>query len=398
MTISAVFKNASCDTTNGYINLTMANATNPITFLWSNGASTQNIAGIGDGIYTVTATDFAGCISTKTVTILDDGKPNALITNYIAPLCAGDSTGIITLLGSGGVGPYKYSLDGINFVTSPTLTNVAAGAYTLVLKDANSCLNDTTIFLIDATPITIQYPPITSLICYNDVVPNFVLQTNGGFPPYKYKLDFNNFENSNQITSLGIGDHSIFIKDSIGCIKKFPLNVIGPDSNLRAKGLQQDLECFAINTGYLKATIVGGWPPYTWQWDNGKTSLFLDSLAKGQYTLQIEDSKGCKVNSPFQIIQKNCCEAYLPNAFSPNNDTYNDYFKIIPRADITEVQWAIYDRWGGKIFETKDVNQSWDGTFGGKPMPLETYYYYLRYKCSFDENYFYLKGEFILVR
>jgi large repetitive protein len=398
MTISVVFKNASCDTTNGYINLTLANTTNPVQYVWSNGDTTKNVVNLGDGIYTVTATDINGCVSTKTVTILDDGKPNALIINYIPPLCAGDSTGILTLVGYNGVGPYKYSLDGVNFVTSPTLTNVAAGSYTLLVKDANSCLNDTTITLIDGTPITISYLPYDTLICYTDVISNLVIQTVGGYPAYQYKLDNSEYYNTNQLQNIGIGNHILYIKDSIGCIKPFPINVYGPDTILYASAIQKDVACFRINEGYLQTTIKGGWQPYTWQWADGKTNLFRDSLTKGKYILNITDSKGCKVNQPFEILQRYCCEVYLPNAFSPNGDSHNDYLYIIPRADVSEVQWMIVDRWGAKLFETKDISQKWDGTYGGKPMPLETYFYYLKYKCSFDENYYYLKGEFLLVR
>jgi gliding motility-associated-like protein len=398
MTITPNFKNASCDTANGFINLTLSNATNPVQFIWNSGDTTKDINWIDAGIYTITATDVNGCISTKIITIINEGKPYAFISDYKAPLCAGDSTGELTLLAVSGVGPYKYSLDGINFTASPTLVNIGAGTYTLVVKDANSCINDTVIVLTDAVPITIQYPPINTLICYTDLVPNFVILTSGGYKPYEYKLDFGSFEKSNLIQNLNIGNHIIKVKDSIGCVKEFAINVPGPDSNLRAVGNQNDVACFLVNTGYLKATIVGGWPPYVWQWDNGKTGLFLDSLVKGKYILNIEDSKGCKVDQPFEIIQKYCCEAYLPNAFSPNGDNFNDQLQIIPRANVSEVQWTIFDRWGAKLFESRDLNRKWDGTLAGRPMPMETYFYYLKYKCSFDENYYYLKGEFVLVR
>jgi gliding motility-associated-like protein len=398
LSIVGTFKNASCDSTNGFINLTISNATNPVQYNWSNGDTTKNITALAAGSYTILVTDAANCSATKSFTIADDGKPYPLITNYTPPLCAGDSTGVMTLLGAGGVGPYKYSLDGITFTTSPTISNIAAGTYTLLVKDANSCVQDTIITLADATPILVVFPTYTPLVCYFDKVPKFSINPTGGYPPYLYRLDNDNFTNSNQMSNLGIGIHTIYIKDSIGCVKPFLQTVLGPDSALQAASVQKNIPCFETNTGRLKAIIAGGWPPYTWQWSNGATSLILDSIAKGTYILGITDSKGCEADIPFEILQTFCCDAIVPNAFTPNGDGYNETIFVIPRAPISEMQWAIYDRWGGKIFDTKNVADKWDGTWMGKPMPMETYFYKLKYKCSFDENSHYLQGEFVLLR
>jgi hypothetical protein len=138
MNINTIAKNANCDTTNGIIYTTINNGVNPLQYAWSNGSNTANVYNLAAGIYTVLATDAIGCTVTSLVVINDDGKPYAAITNFQLPLCAGDSSGILTLVAFSGVGPYKYSLDGINFVSSPTLLNVAAGTYTLYVKDANT--------------------------------------------------------------------------------------------------------------------------------------------------------------------------------------------------------------------------------------------------------------------
>lgn len=66
----------------------------------------------------------------------------------------------------------------------------------------------------------------------------------------------------------------------------------------------------------------------------------------------------------------------IPNAFVPGNQfSNNGTFKIISRGDVKLNQFRIYNRWGGVVFETNNVNEGWDGTFDGKPQPAGVYVY-----------------------
>ena len=72
---------------------------------------------------------------------------------------------------------------------------------------------------------------------------------------------------------------------------------------------------------------------------------------------------------------------FIPNAFTPNDDGLNDIFKAIATSDyLTEFNMLIFDRWGGKIFETNDLYYGWDGTKYGKPCTGDAYYYKITYK------------------
>lgn len=57
---------------------------------------------------------------------------------------------------------------------------------------------------------------------------------------------------------------------------------------------------------------------------------------------------------------------WVPNSFSPNNDDLNEVFiPVLNAADPNDYNFAIYDRWGTKIFETSDINRGWNGTYPG---------------------------------
>lgn len=82
------------------------------------------------------------------------------------------------------------------------------------------------------------------------------------------------------------------------------------------------------------------------------------------------------------VLFPNCEEPFVffPTGFSPNGDGENDALRLESRF-VDEVYWAVYNRWGQKVFETYDPEGEWDGTFKGEPQPVETYGYYYRVRC-----------------
>jgi gliding motility-associated-like protein len=87
---------------------------------------------------------------------------------------------------------------------------------------------------------------------------------------------------------------------------------------------------------------------------------------------------------------------YVPNAFTPNKDYSNE--KMYVRGNnISDIYFVIYDRWGEKIFETKQMDKGWDGTFEGRDLDPDVYVYYLEATCKGGEEYF-EEGNITLIR
>jgi gliding motility-associated-like protein len=77
--------------------------------------------------------------------------------------------------------------------------------------------------------------------------------------------------------------------------------------------------------------------------------------------------------------------AFVPNAFSPNDDGINDVFRPFFKANalnITQYQMQIYNRWGDLLFTSDDINKGWDGKMNGKLLPPDTYVWLIRYKAE----------------
>ena len=86
---------------------------------------------------------------------------------------------------------------------------------------------------------------------------------------------------------------------------------------------------------------------------------------------------------------------------SSNKESYIKPIKSISEiscsAAKTEVDFKIYDRWGGLLFETNDQQLGWDGTFKDKPLAPAVFVYYLKVRCENQLEYF-SKGNVTLIR
>jgi gliding motility-associated-like protein len=91
------------------------------------------------------------------------------------------------------------------------------------------------------------------------------------------------------------------------------------------------------------------------------------------YTITIRDVNGCINNDQQEVWMFERPDVFAPTAFTPNGDGVNDVFIPFYINIKTLGSFRIFDRWGTKIFETNDLNKSWDGSLLGKRAPLDTY-------------------------
>ena len=88
---------------------------------------------------------------------------------------------------------------------------------------------------------------------------------------------------------------------------------------------------------------------------------------------------------------------YSPNAFSPDGDGINDFFKISGQGMI-DFQIEIFNRWGQMVYKSLDLSNGWDGTFKGKNLPTGTYVYKIKTSKYGVEQKLVKSGSVALVR
>lgn len=139
----------------------------------------------------------------------------------------------------------------------------------------------------------------------------------------------------------------------------------------------------------ITAGAAGGTAPYTYLWNTGDATPTI-TVAPGSttiYCVALTDAGGCTDTACATItVRYDCGEVFYPNAFSPNGDTKNDYFR--PRSTcFTSIHLIMYDRWGVKVFETDDLySPGWDGMYNGKLAESAVYNYYFSYELVNGEN------------
>lgn len=120
------------------------------------------------------------------------------------------------------------------------------------------------------------------------------------------------------------------------------------------------------------------------------------------YTVTATLANGCQRSGTvtLRVVPPPCDVplVFFPTAFSPNGDGENDVLQLETSLDITEVYWAIYNRWGEKLFEATTLDAQWDGSYQGQMQVSETYGYVLRVVCADGQDPLFLKGNVSLLR
>jgi gliding motility-associated-like protein len=150
----------------------------------------------------------------------------------------------------------------------------------------------------------------------------------------------------------------------------------------------------------LKAAIQGN--AQTWQWSpaselidpSSVTPLTVPITHTTNFRLTVFSPEGCPTYK--DVLVSVFYKLSMPNGFTPNRDGNNDVFRIPPFVTLQLEEFTIFDRWGNRIFSTKDIAMGWDGTWKGRDCAAGVYVYIIKGKTIQGEVL--SKGTVILVR
>ncbi|MCX6305710.1 MAG: gliding motility-associated C-terminal domain-containing protein [Bacteroidetes bacterium] len=112
----------------------------------------------------------------------------------------------------------------------------------------------------------------------------------------------------------------------------------------------------------------GGFTDYLWS--TGSPDSVINVNSQGSYWAQVKDYHCC-INSDTTFVK--VFEYFIPNAFSPNGDGINDFFRVNGLYKNIDFNMVVYDRWGQQVFQSDDIDKGWDGNVGGQYCPPESY-------------------------
>lgn len=115
------------------------------------------------------------------------------------------------------------------------------------------------------------------------------------------------------------------------------------------------------------------------------------------YNVYIKSAEQCEANDSIRVWVVAQPSWFVPNAFTPNGDGKNDFIRPIAIGYSANNFFRIYDRFGEKVYESKDFSQGWDGNYYGKAAEVGTYFWELSVTNRYGKKEFY-KGDLTLLR
>jgi len=285
--ISSSISDATCNGSDGAIDLTVSGGTPNYTYEWSNGSLTEDLAGIPAGNYMVTVTDAAGCAQMATMTVgqISDLALSTVVTNV---LCFGGSNGAIDLNATGSNGPFTYLWS--NNATTQDLNGLVAGTYTVTVFDALGCTKTGSATVGQPTDLSLSWT-INTVSCFGGNNGAINLTTTGGTPAYTFA--WSNFATTQDLTGLVAGTYTVTVTDINGCTRTGSATVNQP-ADLVLSTVITPVTCFGGSDGVADLTVIGGTPGYTYQWCNGATTQDLTNMPVIiMCTVTVTDLQGC---------------------------------------------------------------------------------------------------------
>lgn len=381
--------------------------------------NTADVANLPSGNYQLTVTNNYGCSKTAASIFV----PQAAFTNI--GVSAATLTNASCSKSNGAIKIISFDADSSLYIfhwtdsssnqiiaNSTAVYNLNAGTYLLFAKDKNGCekLIFTAHIKLIPTP-TLDYSKVivTKDQCNTHVGSIALVQANGLAGPTTYQW----FNGTNSIVGNDIylknaaaGTYILQITDAITCIiESTPFIIVNNDA--------------ALGTALYDNLII---PRYS------SASLFIKNPQAGNYTLSANNTGSIILQqndngnfvatniisdtslyvkrivgtceSPFVKVDiKVVDKSYftIPTAFTPNGDGKNDALPVKVIGYIELNSFKIYNRFGELIFETKKLNDRWDGTVKGSLQPTGAYIWMAEGK-DIKGNVVKDKGSIILIR
>jgi gliding motility-associated-like protein len=247
-------------------------------------------------------------------------------------------------------------------------------------------------------PLIIDLLSLENVRCFGESSGSITVSGAGGTDPYNYT--WSNGDTDATADAIAIGNYSVTVTDSNGCTETASYDITQPEPIV--VNIQPEYEVLLGNTVVLNPTY-GGSVPLFFEWT---PSTFLNNASidtptarpfeTTTYSITVSDTNQCEATVSTTVLVNDSIIVYIPNIFSPNADGINDVFLFYANG-VKEVYYTIYNRWGEKVFESRDITVGWDGTYKGKLAPEGVYVYYIQFTfLNFTQEK--RKGSVTLVR
>jgi hypothetical protein len=289
------------------ISITVAGGLPPYTFNWSNGATTQNIANLTEGVYTGTITDANGCTVVGGPITIENPigfQVDRVIVTGVSACGASDGRIAYERITPEANGPFSFSWRRLGDPTFGSINvadraNLPAGTYEVRITDRSNCVivDRQTVRQPSSLAVSVAKRDIS---CNNNNDGSINLTVTGGVVPYTYR--WSNGSTEPGIANLTAGTYYGTVTDAEGCFILVEEVVVNPAPIGLASATVKNVSCNGARDGEIRIEVTGGTGRYTFKWSNRSTSQNLIGIGAGTYQGTITDANGCEFASPEVIV------------------------------------------------------------------------------------------------
>jgi gliding motility-associated-like protein len=275
--------------------------------------TSNQFTGLVANLYTVFYRSANGCTGSQLANITEPA-PLIAATTITAVRCHGENNGVINVIPSGGVSPYRFSIDGgLSWQSNPVFT-VSAGNYSITIKDLNDC--DTIKNVTVTEPALLTASSVNSnASCDGGNDGQINISANGGNAGYLYSIDGISFQSSNRFF-VDPGNYNITVKDNLGCTTSFTTTVgltvnlfLAKPANVNlCEGTSTQLQLSSNATSYT-------WTPATGLSNTGIPNPVASPAVTTQYNINVVLGR-CSTSDSMVVI---VIPAPIPDA-GPDGD------------------------------------------------------------------------------
>jgi gliding motility-associated-like protein len=284
---------ATCGLLNGAADLTPSGGISPYTYLWSSGATTQDLGNLNQGTYAVTITDGKGCTATASATIAASGSP--ALTADATPTGCLMPNGAIKLTVNGGAPGFSFNWSDQPANHQQDRSNLPAGTYVVTVTDNNGCTATASIDIaVTDGPSISTTPAPTSCAIANGGIQLSVV---GGTPGYNYDWsDLGGSIDPKDRANLPVGTYTVTVTDLNGCSISATAVV---SSNTVLSPIINGTTGFCTGG----STFLDAGAGYQCNWSTGENTHDITVKTAGLYIVTITSTAGCTATTSVTVVE-----------------------------------------------------------------------------------------------
>ncbi len=293
-----------CGSGAGTVSVAVTSGVEPFTYNWQNGSqeSTATVFVGASSNIKVTVTDGCGKTTVVTARIIVNPLPRAQLVPPAPQICPGQEA--VIKVQFTGVGPFTlvYMKNGD---PQPPITDITDNPYLLTINepglyqvlsvtDAAGCEGpgQGALLVIESTLNLTGIP--TNVQCASQSNGSINTTVTGGQGPYTYTWDGPvNIPNIPDPISLPAGSYNVTVTDGFGCTDVQQFTIIAPNALTPTVASVKGTNCYNPNAGSIDLNVTGGFPTYTYKWNNLVVVQDPQNLTAGTYTVTVTDQSGC---------------------------------------------------------------------------------------------------------